>query len=60
MLVSQSEIYVNSLLVLINPLGNAIYPRITPPVNPLIKLSALEKAYEKKIDCQHVLIQFNF
>lgn len=44
----QSSGWFNSLPVLVNSLADAIAQRITPPVNPLAELEALEKAYEKK------------
>ena len=37
-----------SLPILVNSLADAIAQRITPPVNPLAELEALEKAYEKR------------
>ena len=44
----QSSNWLNTLPVLVNSLADAIAQRITPPVNPLAELEALEKAYEKK------------
>ncbi len=43
-----SKSWLNSLPVLVNSLADAIAQRITPTVNPLAELEALEKAYEKK------------
>lgn len=44
----QSSSLLNALPLLVNSLADAITQRITPPVNPLAELEALEKAYEKK------------
>ena len=44
----QPNTWLNSLPYLVNSLADAIAQRITPPVNPLAELEALEKAYEKK------------
>ena len=44
----QSNSWLNSLPYLVNSLADAIVQRITPPVNPLAELEALEKAYEKR------------
>lgn len=44
----QSSTLLNALPLLVNSLADAITQRITPPVNPLAELEALEKAYEKK------------
>ena len=44
----QSGSLLKALPVLVNSLADAIAQRITPPVNPLAELEALEKAYEKK------------
>ncbi len=44
----QPNTWLNSLPMLVNSLADAIAQRITPPVNPLAELEALEKAYEKK------------
>ena len=44
----QSNSWLNSLPYLVNSLADAIAQRITPPVNPLAELEALEKAYEKR------------
>ena len=46
--VNQSDGWLNSLPLLVNSLADAIAQRITPPVNPLAELEALEKAYEKR------------
>ena len=46
--VEQSSSWINTLPVLVNSLADAIAQRITPPINPLAELEALEKAYEKK------------
>jgi hypothetical protein len=44
----QSESLLKTLPMLVNSLADAIAIRITPPINPLAELEALEKAYEKK------------
>ena len=44
----QSSSLLKALPILVNSLADAITQRITPPVNPLAELEALEKAYEKK------------
>ena len=44
----QSSGLLKALPILVNSLADAITQRITPPVNPLAELEALEKAYEKK------------
>ena len=44
----QSSTLLNALPLLVNSLADAITQRISPPVNPLAELEALEKAYEKK------------
>ena len=44
----QSASLLKALPMLVNSLADAITQRITPPVNPLAELEALEKAYEKK------------
>jgi len=44
----QSSGLLKALPMLVNSLADAIAQRITPPVNPLAELEALEKAYEKK------------
>ena len=46
--VNHSDGWLNSLPLLVNSLADAIAQRITPPVNPLAELEALEKAYEKR------------
>lgn len=46
--VEQSSSLLKALPMLVNSLADAIAQRITPPVNPLAELEALEKAYEKK------------
>lgn len=44
----QSSSLLKALPMLVNSLADAIAQRISPPVNPLAELEALEKAYEKK------------